>query len=274
MADFALDAGFALFLWWFSTGLVLFLNQRPARTFRVSLSIATIILFLALFGVVWSKSQTTVLGAYVSFSCGVLIYAWQELSYYMGFITGPRKVACHHGCSGWRHFGHALQVNLYHEAAIIAVAALLVTLSWGASNQLGMWVYMLLWFMQLSAKLNVFLGVRNLSEEFLPSHMQHLKSFLKQRPMNLLFPISVTVGTVMTTWLFWQALATDSGSFAATGWTFLATLMALAVLEHWFLVLPMPASSLWQCWLEQRESRSKRRSANSIEQKALSGASP
>ena len=49
--------------------------------------------------------------------------------------------------------------------------------------------------MHLSARLNVFLGVRNVSEEFVPAHMEVLKSFLTRKPMNLLFPVSVTAAT-------------------------------------------------------------------------------
>lgn len=253
MSDYALGAGYALFLWWFSTGFVLYLNQLPMRTFRRSLTGATAVLVLALIGLAWSSSHGTLAAAYLSFSCGLLIYAWQELTYYMGFVTGPRKISCEQGCSGWSHFGHALQVNLYHEAATIVGAVIVIALSWGAPNQIGMWTYLLLWGMQLSAKLNVFLGVRNLSEEFLPAHMQHLRSFLRQQPMNLLFPFSITIGTVFTVWLLQLALAAEAGTFSAAGWTFLSSLMALAVLEHWFLVIPLPATALWQWWLNLRE---------------------
>jgi putative photosynthetic complex assembly protein 2 len=260
MSDFALNAGYAVFLWWFSTGFVLYLNQLPMHTFRHSLTGATVVLVLALFGLAWSSPHETLGAAFISFSCGLLVYAWQELSYYMGFVTGPRKISCEKGCSGWKHFGHAFQVNLYHEAATIIGAVIVIALSWGAPNQIGMWTYLLLWIMQLSAKLNVFLGVRNLSEEFLPAHMQHLKSFLNQQPMNLLFPFSITLGTFMTIWLLQLALAAEAGSFNAAGWTFLSSLMALAVLEHWFLVIPLPATALWQWWLNLRASSLKRSS--------------
>jgi len=261
-------AVFALFVWWFSTGLVLYLNGLPVHTFRRSLFGATIVLLLALIGLAWSSSRATELGAYVSFSCGLLVYAWLELTYYMGFVTGPRKVTCEPGCAGWHHFGHALQANLYHEAATIAGAGIIFLISWGAENQVGLWTYLLLWGMQLSAKLNVFLGVRNLSEEFLPSHMQHLRSFLKRKPMNLLFPFSVAIGTALTVWLVQQVLAAEPGGFAVVGWTFLASLMALAVLEHWFLVVPLPATALWQWWLDMRDASNKPRQGNAADKSA------
>lgn len=259
MIDYLPHAIYALFLWWFSTGLVLYLNGLPTHTFRHSLVGATIVLVVAMFGLAWSSSRTTEFAAYVGFSSGLLVYAWLELTYYMGFVTGPRKISCDPGCAGWRHFGHALQANFYHEAATIAGAGIVVIMSWGAENQIGMWTYLLLWGMQLSAKLNVFLGVRNLSEEFLPAHMQHLKSFLRRKPMNLLFPFSVVIGTVLTVWLVQLMIAAEPGSVVAVGWTFLASMMALAVLEHWFLVLPFPATALWQWFLNLRDSANSRR---------------
>lgn len=260
MIEYLPHAIYALFLWWFSTGLVLYLNGLPSHTFRHSLIGATIVLVLAMLGLAWSTGHTTEFAAYVGFSCGLLVYAWLELTYYMGFVTGPRKTSCEPGCAGWHHFGHALQANLYHEAATIAGAGVVVIMSWGADNQVGMWTYLLLWGMQLSAKLNVFLGVRNLSEEFLPSHMQHLKSFLRRKPMNVLFPFSVVIGTVLTVWLVDLMMVAEPGSIAGVGSAFLASLMALAVLEHWFLVLPFPATALWQWFLNLRDAANGQRS--------------
>lgn len=253
MIDYLAHAGYAAFLWWFSTGLVLYLTGLASHTFRRSLAAASLLLILALAGIAWSSVRETAFAAYLGFTCGLAVYAWQELSYYLGFVTGPRKIACEPDCGGWRHFGHAIQVNLYHEIATVAGAGVVLLLCWEASNQVGLWTYLVLWGMQRSAKLNVLLGVRNLSEEFLPAHMQHLRGFLKKRSMNPLFPFSITIGTVLTVWLTQSAL-TAAGSFAEAGWTLLASLMALAVLEHWLLILPLSASAPWKGWLRLRSS--------------------
>ncbi|MBE7220759.1 MAG: DUF3623 family protein, partial [Caulobacteraceae bacterium] len=119
-------------------------------------------------------------------------------------------------------------------------------------DQVGTWTFMVLWWMHQSAKLNVFFGVRNLNEEFLPAHLEFLKSFLRKRSMNLLFPVSVTVSTVITVLLAKAALAPAATAFDRAGFTFLTVLMALAILEHWMLVLPMPAGALWQPGLRSR----------------------
>lgn len=249
MSEYVYPALFALFIWWFSTGVIVYLDGLPRRTFRWSMLGATAILGASLSGLAVSSADTSITGAYVAFTCGLLIWGWQEISFYMGYVTGPRKQACPEGCSGWRHFGHGIQTCLYHELAIIVAGAVVVWLTWGQPNQVGMWTFVVLWWMHESAKLNVFLGVRNLNEQFLPDHLQYLRGFLTKKPMNLLFPISVTISTVITAWLVQRALAPDTTAFDAAGYTFLATLMALAVLEHWFLVLPLPAAALWNWWL-------------------------
>ena len=61
--------------------------------------------------------------------------------------------------------------------------------------------------------------------------------------MNLLFPVSVTLSTVAAVLLVQAAARRRGRRLRGRGFTFLATLMALAVLEHWFLVLPLPAAA-------------------------------
>ena len=252
MSVYVLPVLFALFVWWFSTGVIMYLDGLPRRTFRWSMLGATILLGVSLWGLQVSSHQLSVRGAYVAFTCGLLAWGWQEISFYMGFVTGPRNEPCPEGCRGWRHFGHAIQTSLWHELAIIAAAAIVVGLTWHAPNQVGTWTFMVLWWMHQSAKLNVFLGVRNLNEEFLPEHLQFLRSFLTKKPMNLLFPVSVTVSTVIAVHLVNMADATGASMFQHAGFTFLATMMVLAIVEHWLLVLPLPAAALWGWSLKSR----------------------
>jgi putative photosynthetic complex assembly protein 2 len=252
VADHVLPAIFALFVWWGSTGLVIYLDGLPRWTFRLSMTGATVLFVAALFGLARSSGDATVRGAYIAFSCGLLAWAWLEISFYTGYVTGPRKTACPEGCAGWRHFGHAIWVSLYHELAIVAATVLVVGVTWCGENQIGTWTFIALWWMHESARLNVFLGVRNLNEEFLPVHLLYLKSFFANKPMNLLFPVSVTASTLVTFALAQNAAAASSGSYEAVGYSLLAALMVLAVLEHWFLVVPLPTGALWSWGLTSR----------------------
>ena len=63
----------------------------------------------------------------------------------------------------------AVQSVIYHEFAIAATAAAIYAIVGSGENTTGLWSFVILWLMRLSAKLNVYLGVRNLSENFLPA---------------------------------------------------------------------------------------------------------
>lgn len=256
--SYLLPMAFALFLWWFSTGLIFYLDQLPVRTFKWTMTGATAVLAGALYTIWVTSEDGSLLAVYAAFTAGLLAWGWQEVSLYTGFVTGPRKHACAPGCSGWQHFGHAIGVNLWHEIAIVVIAAIILALTWNGANHWGLWAYLLLWAMHLSARLNVFLGVRNVSEEFLPPHMEVLKSFLSRKPMNLLFPFSITAATVGTLLLFQMALSANSPE-EQTGYSLLAALAGLAVIEHWLLMLPLPVERLWRWSLPHRSGAAKSR---------------
>jgi putative photosynthetic complex assembly protein 2 len=243
---------FALFIWWFSTGLIIFLDNLPIRTFRWSVLGATAVLGISIFGIGATRDDLSVNGAYLAFTFAVLAWGWQEITFYTGTVTGPRTERCKEGCFGWTHFGHAIMASLYHELSILATAAAVIALTWGHGNHVGTWTFVVLWWMHQSAKLNVFLGVRNLNEEFLPEHLDFLRSFLRKKPMNLLFPVSVSVSTIVAVMMFQRAFSGDASEFDAAGYTFVGTLMTLAIAEHWFLVVPLPFAALWNWALLSR----------------------
>jgi hypothetical protein len=71
--------------------------------------------------------------------------------------------------------------------------------------------------------------------------------------MNVLFPLTVTATTITTAMLIASARSEAALPHEIAGYAFLATLMALAVLEHWFLVLPIPSAELWTWGLTSRD---------------------
>lgn len=255
MTDYALPILYALFIWWFSTGLIVYLDGLPRRSFRITLPIATLVLALALWGGAASADEVSRAGAWCGFTVGLLAWAWIELSFLTGWITGPWKQPCPPDATGFRRVRYAVAAILWHELAIIVMAVLLAFVTLDRGNETAFWTFAILWAMRTSAKLNVFLGVRNLAEEFLPAHLKYLESFFARRPMNFLFPVSVTGGTVAAVLLFAAGFGTDASPFTATSTALLGTLLALAVLEHWLLVLPLPATLLWRWSLSARMAR-------------------
>jgi putative photosynthetic complex assembly protein 2 len=244
MSDYAPPIVATLLLWWGSTGVLLYLDGLSRRTFVWSMAGATALFTLALWGIVATRSETTASSAYYAFLCGLIAWAWQLVSYYMGFITGPCKTACPPHLRGWRRFIEAVRTSLDHEIAIILCAVALVALTRNQPNQIGAWTFLILWWMHTSAKLNLYFGAPNLSEELLPEHLRYLATFMTRRPMNLFFPLSVSASTIVTVLIAQKALVATT-AFELVGFTILATLMALAVAEHWFLVAPLRANALW-----------------------------
>jgi putative photosynthetic complex assembly protein 2 len=252
MAEYGLPALFTLLVWWSSTGLIIYLDGLRRETFRWTMLGATTLLLAALFGLHALAQDASAAGAWLGFLCGVLCWAWIEIAFLTGLVTGPRRVAIAPTLGGWPRLRAAVAVILWHEIAILLVAAAIVALTWGAPNQIGAWTFIAFWVMRLSAKLNLFLGVRNLSESFLPDHLRYLESYFRRRPMNALFPVSVLAGLVAVALLLLSAFAPDATRHESVGFTLLATLVALGLLEHLFMVLPVPADALWRWGLASR----------------------
>jgi putative photosynthetic complex assembly protein 2 len=246
MSSLWIAIGFAIFMWWFSTGLVLLLDTLPRTTFRWSLLISSLLAVAAISGLRHTAQQTGLAGAYCAFSSALLLWGWHELSFLTGWITGPRRTALPPGVTGWARFSASVQAILWHELAILAMGAIVLAITWGAPNQVGTATFVLLWVMRISAKLNLFLGVRNLSEEFLPPHLAYMASFFRRRRMNALLPLSVLGGSAAVAMLVAAALAPGASPEAAVGSTLVATLLVLAVVEHLLLVVPIPATVLWR----------------------------
>lgn len=243
-----------LLLWWGSTGVILYLVTRPAlRT--VAMWGASALGVAALFGVLASKDSADAASAYCAFACGLLIWGWVEMSYLSGWITGPRRaqVPCPTDVGVGRRFLLGIGTSLWHELLIIGIGVLLLLLTREAVNPVAAWTFVILWVMRWSAKLNLFLGVPNLNAEFFPPHLRYLETYVTRRAMNLLFPVSVTAGTFVAAVLISHAFTTTSEFGAVAGLT-LGTLMALAVLEHWFMVVPLRDAELWRWALPRNDS--------------------
>jgi len=176
------------------------------------------------------------------------------MSFLMGFITGTRRHACVERCFGWRHFVHATQAIAYNEIATLLGATGVLLATWGEPNRVALWTFMVLWVMRLSAKLNLFLGVPNVGEQFLPAHLQYVKSFFRKRSMNFLFPLSVSGSTVVLV-LLMQKYKTAADPALGVSYALVSSLLALAVIEHWFMVLPLPSERLWNWALGGRRDR-------------------
>jgi putative photosynthetic complex assembly protein 2 len=252
VASYAAPILCALFVWWFSTGVVLLIVGLPRRALPWGLSGAGVLFVAALYGLAVSSAVPSIAGAYFAFTCAILVWGAQEIGFLTGAITGVRSMPCPEGCAGFRRARYAIEAILYHEVALILSGVAVAAVTWDGENQIGTWTFVILWTMRICAKLNLFLGVPVLNDEFLPEHLRHLRSFFARKPTNALFPIVVTVATAATTLILALAMSAEASPFEATGFSLLAALLALGVLEHWFMIVPLPIASLWSWGLRAR----------------------
>lgn len=258
MLDYLLPAIFVLLAWWLSTGVVLYLNRLPPSTYRFSLLGATALLGLALYTVPAVAAQSGQPSVLLGFAQALAIWAWCEMTHFMGFLTGPVKGPCPPALAGMRRFLRAIGTSLHHELSVVLCGALLLLLTWGTANPVAGWAFLALWMLRWSAKLNLYLGVPNLHEDWIPAHLKHLTSYMRRRPMNILFPVSVTLASIGAA-LLWAGTAHAPTPASATGMMLVATLLALGALEHWFLVLPIQDSVLWNWAMKASEPGRKKR---------------
>jgi putative photosynthetic complex assembly protein 2 len=252
MIDTFIAFGFAIFIWWFSTGIVILLNRMSKTAITMSLVISSLLGVGSLVGLAHTAHQTGVTGAYCAFTCALLAWGWNELSFLTGWITGPQKTAILKSTTGWSRFVASFNAVVWHEIAILIVGLAIVMITWDAPNQVGTGTYLVLWVMRTSAKLNLFFGVRNLSEEFLPAHLSYLESFFKRRRMNAFFPFAVASACACL-WLLVDFSRQPMVSPAqVVGAVLVGTMLALAILEHLMLVLPLDTTALWRWAIQKR----------------------
>lgn len=248
---------FVLAAWWMSTGIVLKAVWLAEPRSKRVLLVSSVLGVVALLALMLLARRATLYGAYASFVSALVVWAWHELTFLGGQITGPRKLPCPEGLRGARRFWMATLVVIHHELALALTFIVIAAVTWKQPNQVGTLTFAVLWIMRLSAKLNVFLGVRNMSEAFVPKHLVYILSYFRRtKSMNALMPLSLLLGTVAAARLGIEASAADD-AFLRVSLTLLSSIVALAVFEHACLVLPVSIDTVaWRWLIQQRQGAS------------------
>jgi putative photosynthetic complex assembly protein 2 len=243
MSEVAIPALIALLLWWFSTGIILYVVGLPPRTYRVSVALSAALGMLALL-VLANGKQNTAWDATTAFTCALAVWGFVEMTFLTGYVTGSRKTPCPPDSKGWLRVRFAIEAIFYHELLLLLAGAAIFAAT-GGRARFALAVFAILWVMRLSSKLNLFLGVPMLNAELLPAQLGHLKSYFRRRSMNLLFPFSVAGSAVVTAVLIHRASSDGASEYSVAAYTLMATLLALGLLEHLFMLMPIPIAGLW-----------------------------
>jgi putative photosynthetic complex assembly protein 2 len=245
MASYVAPPLYAAFVWWFSTGAVLLLVGLSKRYDALKFVVAVGLFAIALLGLAESAGSQSVTATYVAFTSTILLWGAQEIAFLAGWLTGPRPRACPADARGARRFWLALQAIIYHEVTLLACGAVVASLTIGSDNQVGFWTFAALWVLRQSAKINLFLGVPVTNDELMPDAVSHLKTYFARKPVSVFFPLSVTLATATLVIMIQRIVEVAATPFDIAGLTLVSTLFGLGVVEHWFMLLPLPALTLW-----------------------------
>jgi putative photosynthetic complex assembly protein 2 len=242
-------AGFALWCWWLGTGVILWLDRLHPSTFNRSLAAWTVLLALSFWGVWQSMSEHSVFSAYLGFGSVIVMWGWHELAFLTGRLTGPRTTPLDAGTTELQRFKQSLDVVIHHELALVLNFGLLCLMQIDQPNHVALCTFALLWCMRVSAKLNLYFGVRHNGAQYLPAHLLYLGSYFRIRSMTPWFVLSMLAACLAWAWMLWRA---QQGLVeVTTGWVLLASLLGLAIVEHAMMVLPWPMEKLWGWALSQ-----------------------
>ena len=135
---------------------------------------------------------------------------------------------------------------LYHELALIASGLAVLAVTWHGINPFGGLTFLVLYVMRVSAKLNLFLGVPVLNDEVMPAEIAYLRSYFSRGPVNGFFPVAMLFSVLMTVGFVDAAMDPAASTATMVGWVLVSALMGLAILEHAFMLVPLPIERLWR----------------------------
>jgi putative photosynthetic complex assembly protein 2 len=205
---------------------------------------------LGIAGLVVSSAELTVPNVYVAFLSTLLVWGWVELAFLAGVITGSERRACPPSLAGRERFIRAWHTVSHHELLLFFILLVILAVTRGSENTVGLWTYTILFVARISAKLNLFFGVPRINTEFVPQPLQHLKSYFRQGPITLAFPIGVSFLSIAAA-CFAERLFASGTPAAVIGFALLTALAALAAIEHWLMVVPLPDAKLWRWMLPE-----------------------
>jgi putative photosynthetic complex assembly protein 2 len=246
-----------LFAWWFSTGIILWrvrvADNGSAKDHLTSVLMGLPLVPLGAAAAVASLPDLSATGIYLAFLAALALWGWIELAFLSGVITGPNRSPCPPQAAQNDRFWRAVGTIAWHEAALLVTLAALGFASFGAANPFAFGTFALLFVARIFAKLNLFLGVPRINIQFLPRPLSHLPSHFRMGRITAFFPLSVSALTVMSALLMERALNVTTPGLSV-GYALLTCLCLLALLEHWFMVLPLPDEKLWRWMMPARKS--------------------
>jgi len=254
---------FVVFVWWFTTGLVMMLGRFPAKTHPFCLAAASVVLVASLIGLKVTSEAVTTTNVVITFCCIVGIWAWHEMAFLFGYVTGTRAERCPDWASGWTRFRFAFAALSHHELALLATFIVVAALTWGGENIYGLGAFAILWLMRITAKLNLFLGVPHFSIDVLPTRLAYLASYFRKRQVRGFYLATLSIASAVAAYLIWLTVVSENLATAdLVAMIMLISLLLLAILEHVFMAVPFADIALWRWALIDEDEAATRHPAS------------
>ena len=231
--------------WFATTASVLWLGWRRESDHPAILLALTVVAALGFAAMLAAGDLPPDTGAYVTFGGVLAAWSWVEFAFLAGVVTGTRREPCPADATGGLRFRLAFRTVNLHEYALVTLlaGAGLVSLATGRPDAI---LFMgTLWVMRVSAKLTLFDGAPRFSSDLLPQRLAHMTTYFRADRIGPVFWLSTAATTTV---LVAGAIVLAAGLVprdhhvaACLAWT----LLALAAVEHWLMVLPVHDSKLW-----------------------------
>lgn len=235
--DILAAVGYAIVLWWVSTGAIIVMYRRPAWTYDATFGAYTVVAAVSAVLLFVLRQRTDMLAVYASFSAGTLLWGWNLASYYTGLISGPKRAAPRAVLTDAERFTGAIAASAYHESVSIGLVILSVWGSWGAANLAGFGCVILFYSLHMLAKLAIYFGVMNFSGAWLPDHLRYITTFFGPPRFHWFSVCAVGLSVIATVWCI-IGLQNSLTAAAITTHAFWALLCGAAVLELCVLLIP------------------------------------
>lgn len=240
-ASLALVIGF----WWAATGLTLAM-QRSSLTSVASVTITSLFAVVGVALIVQTRNDATVRNARLAFLGSALVWWWCSALFYAGLGIHINENVLVNGEIPPRSFGLALRAidaTLRPDLIGVVALALIGMLLRRKINRIAFLTFAVFFGTLQTAKLNVFMGVKNASVDWLPEHLAGLSQYFGPSQNSLLLPVTIVAITVCFVGATKKS-RTATEPFVKHGYAMVAFLLALAVLEHVMLGVNL-ALPLW-----------------------------
>jgi len=212
---------------------------------RASFGAATLMMGVAFVFVPTLSLQDDLGGILLALLAGFTVWAWVELSFYTGFVTGPSRAEPPPQSSFGVRFRYAFKACLWHEIAIPFLGVVLWLLAAPGGHLWSLGIFLTFWVLHEAARINVLVGVPHPFAEILPEHLGHLKPYLEPRAAGWAMGLTLVAhGLALGVLTVFSVMA--AGTAGVLGWVAVTALVGLGLIEHVVLLLPIPLERLWR----------------------------